>query len=236
MRVERSRGRLSLKWASATALRGYGYVIQALGPRRQRLVGLIKLAVDLTPDSAAHFRVGPAVAERRRRRMLGMDVESTGSCPAPSAGGASSGGGPSASGGSPSDASGGAGPAGPNEADEDDDEEEEGDDDDLLSGASECSGSITGTIDDVFEVAKRCLAELEAAHERGDPIRLVELQAAVLARCPRYSTEATRTIAPCTDADFAAAHDMLRAVAAELRRLKTRVIDNMQRGLTVYDM
>jgi hypothetical protein len=165
-----------------------------------------------------------------------MDEESTGSCPAPSAGGASSGGGPSASGGSPSDASGGAGPAGPNEADEDDDEEEEGDDDDLLSGASECSGSITGTIDDVFEVAKRCLAELEAAHERGDPIRLVELQAAVLARCPRYSTEATRTIAPCTDADFAAAHDMLRAVAAELRRLKTRVIDNMQRGLTVYDM
>ena len=156
MRVERSRGRLSLKWASATALRGYGYVIQALGPRRQRLVGLIKLAVDLTPDSAAHFRVGPAVAERRRRRMLGMDVESTGSCPAPSAGGASSGG-PSASGGSPSDASGGAGPAGPNEADEDDDEEE-GDDDDLISGASECSGSISGSINDVFETAKRCLA------------------------------------------------------------------------------
>jgi len=163
-----------------------------------------------------------------------MDEESTGSCPAPSAGGASSGG-PSASGGSPSDASGGAGPAGPNEADEDDDEEE-GDDDDLISGASECSGSISGSINDVFETAKRCLAELKAAHVRRVPIRLVELQAAVLARCPRYSTEATRTIAPCTDADFAAAHDMLRAVAAELRRLKTRVIDNMQRGLTVYDM
>jgi hypothetical protein len=234
VRVERSRGRLSLKWASATALRGYGYVIQALGPRRQRLVGLIKLAVDLTPDSAAHFRVGPAVAERRRRRMLGMDVESTGSCPAPSAGGASSGG-PSASGGSPSDASGGAGPAGPNEADEDDDEEE-GDDDDLISGASECSGSISGSINDVFETAKRCLAELKAAHVRRVPIRLVELQAAVLARCPRYPTDATRAIAPCTDADFAEAYGALRAVGAELKRLATRVIANMQRGLTVFDM
>jgi hypothetical protein len=224
------RGERTLGWVTTTALRGYGYVLMALFDP-EYLVALVKRAVELTRDSAAHLRFGAAAAQLRKERqalqapLQAMSVdESTGSCPAPppSAGGAGTSGG-----GSPSDASSGVGPVGPNEADESDDDENG---DDFPSGSSDCSSTISDTIVFVFETAMRCLEELKAAHSGGVAIRPVELQAAVLAHRALYSDRDTVTTACCTDNEFAYAFYALQAVGLELDGLLQRFEDNIKRA------
>ena len=240
LRERLERGEVTLAWASATALRGAGYALQAI-VAPQRLIQLVARAAEMTPDTAAHFRLGAAAAQLRKERTLDLALrtlsmeESTGSCPMPppSAGGGSSpSGSPTPSGGSPSDAASGVGPVPPNEADEESDGEG---DDDLYSGASDCSGSVGRTLALVFATAVRCLDELQKAADAGVAIRPVELQAAILARCSHYSTPATAATAACTAEHFAAAHAAMQQVGLELRRLGRRRAEDILLADSLYD-